>query len=145
MELTDAVFVTRARSGDADAFRILVDRHSRPLFRLAFRMTGNEQDAEDVVQESFLRAYQNIDRFEARSEFLTWLYRIVTNCALDFMRSKGTRQRVVSETEVDKVPLSASDSPDPEHLAIGSEFQRRIAAALDVLTPMERTAFILRH
>ena len=137
--------LARVRQGNADEFRALVERHSTRVFRLAFRMTGNEQDAEDVVQESFLRAYRNIDRFEARSDFLTWLYRIVTNCALDFMRSRGTRQRLVSESEFDKVPLSASGLPDPEHLAIGSEFQRRIASALDVLTPMERTAFILRH
>ena len=58
METTDATFVARARTGDSDAFRVLVERHSRALFRLAFRMTGNQQDAEDVVQESFLRAYK---------------------------------------------------------------------------------------
>ena len=61
--------VERARSGDCDAFRLLVEQHSRSIFRLAFRMTGNEQDAEDVVQETFLRAYKQLDRYEARSSF----------------------------------------------------------------------------
>src|SRR5215470_9974897 len=91
MELTDAAFVTRARSGDSDAFRALVERHSRPLFRLAFRMTGNEQDAEDIVQESMLRAYRQIGKFDRRSSFGTWLHRIAVNCSLDLVRSRGRR------------------------------------------------------
>src|SRR5438270_12154158 len=91
MELTDATFVAKARSGDADAFRVLVERHSRALFRLAFRMTGNEQDAEDVVQESFLRAYRQLGKFDERASFGTWLYRIATNCSLDPVRSRKRR------------------------------------------------------
>src|ERR1044071_8232358 len=91
MELTDLAFVTKARTGDPDAFRVLVERHSRSLFRLAFRMTGNEQDAEDVVQESFLRAYRQLAKFDDRASFGTWLYRIATNCSLDLVRSKKRR------------------------------------------------------
>jgi RNA polymerase sigma-70 factor (ECF subfamily) len=81
--------LARARQGDSDAFRALVEKHSRSAFRLAFRMTGNEQDAEDVVQESFLRAYRHLGRFEARADFGTWLYRIVANCSVD--TTKGAR------------------------------------------------------
>ena len=78
MDATEAAAVlARARQGDSDAFRVLVERHSRAVFRLAYRMTGNEQDAEDVVQESFLRAYRQLDRFQSRANFGTWLYRIV--------------------------------------------------------------------
>src|SRR3954453_10746430 len=91
MELTDAAFVAKARSGDTDAYRILVERHSRALFRLAFRMTGNEQDAEDVVQESFLRAYRQLSKFDERASFGTWLYRIATNYSLDLVRSRKRR------------------------------------------------------
>src|SRR5579883_1609336 len=87
MELTDRVYVAKARSGDADAYRVLVERHSRSLFRLAYRMTLNEQDAEDVLQESFLRAYRWLGRFDERASFGTWLYRIAANCALDGARS----------------------------------------------------------
>src|SRR5919197_6243800 len=92
MDATEtAAVLARARQGDSDAFRALVERHSRSAFRLAFRMTGHEQDAEDVVQESFLRAYRHLGRFEARADFGTWLYRIVANCAVDLMRSKQAR------------------------------------------------------
>src|SRR5579862_1014677 len=87
-----AAVLARARQGDGDAFRALVERHSRSVFRLAYRMTGNEQDAEDVVQESFLRAYRQLGRFESRANFGTWLYRIVSNCAVDLMRTKWHRR-----------------------------------------------------
>src|ERR1035438_1813561 len=91
MELSDGTYVTRARSGDSDAFRALVERHSRSVFRLAFRMTGNEQDAEDVVQESMLRAYKQLGKFDDRASFGTWLYRIAANCSLDLVRSRKRR------------------------------------------------------
>ena len=91
MDLNDVAFVTKARAGDADAFRVLVERHSRALFRLAYRMTGNEQDAEDVVQESFLRAYRQLAQFDERASFGTWLYRIAANCSLDLVRSRKRR------------------------------------------------------
>jgi len=92
MDATEAAAVlARARQGDSEAFRALVERHSRSVFRLAFRMTGNEQDAEDVVQESFLRAYKQLGRFESRANFGTWLYRIVANCSVDMMRMKQAR------------------------------------------------------
>src|SRR6266481_1183928 len=83
MDESDGAAVVRAQSGDGDAFRVLVERHSRSLFRLAYRMTGNQQDAEDVVQESFLRAYKQLGKFDERASFGTWLYRIAINCSLD--------------------------------------------------------------
>src|ERR1051326_1122223 len=108
MELSDRAFVAKARSGDGDAFRALVERHSRSLFRLAFRMTGNQQDAEDVVQESFLRAYRQLDKFDERASFGTWLYRIVTNCALDLVgaRRRPKEQWPPNDPEMDEPVLS---------------------------------------
>src|ERR1700686_5817352 len=92
MDATEAAPVlARARQGDSEAFRVLVERHGRALFRLAFRMTGNEQDAEDVVQESFLRAYRQLGKFDERATFGTWLYRIATNYSLDLMRARTRR------------------------------------------------------
>ena len=91
MECNDLGLVTKARTGDTDAFRVLVERHSRALFRLAYRMTGNQQDAEDVVQDSFLRAYKQLARFDERASFGTWLYRIAINCSLDLVRSRKRR------------------------------------------------------
>src|SRR5438552_8074934 len=87
MPLDDAAAVAKARDGDQEAFRVLVDRHSRSIYRLAFRMTGRAEDAEDVVQEAFVRAYRQLGRFESRSNFATWLYRITFNCSVDYMRA----------------------------------------------------------
>ena len=89
MEDSDSVAIARVRAGDGDAYRALVERHSRGVFRLAFRMTGNEQDAEDIVQETFLRAYRQLHRYESRASFGTWLYRIAANCSLDLARSRS--------------------------------------------------------
>jgi RNA polymerase sigma-70 factor (ECF subfamily) len=88
----DAAAVALARDGDAEAFRSLVERHSRLVFRVAYRMTGNESDAEDVVQETFLKAYRQLGRFESRANFGTWVYRIAVNCAIDYMRAKPKRE-----------------------------------------------------
>src|SRR6202163_2847619 len=147
MEEHDGGAVERAQSGDSEAFRALVERHSRSVFRLAFRMTGNEQDAEDVVQESFLRAYRRLGRFESRANFSTWLYRIAANCSVDLMRSKQARHdqtRADSLDEIDAVPPPAQ-GPGPERLAQSAEIGARVAAAMSGLSPLERAAFTLRH
>jgi RNA polymerase sigma-70 factor (ECF subfamily) len=148
MDATEAATaLARARQGDADAFRALVERHSRRVFQLAFRMTGNQQDAEDVVQESFLRAYRQLGRFEARANFGTWLYRIVANCAVDLMRTRWHKhERAGRDSSGDGwMDMATSDMPGPERLAESAEIQRRVAAALDGLSPLERAAFTLRH
>src|ERR671930_1234679 len=107
-----AAVLARARQGDSDAFRALVERHSRSVFRLAFRMTGNEQDAEDVVQESFLRAYKQLGRFESRANCGTWLYRIVANCSVDMMRMKQARHDQARGESLDDVTeMPAADVP----------------------------------
>ena len=82
MPQTDATAVALAREGDSDAFRGLVDRHSARFYRLAHRMTGNPQDAEDVVQETFLKASGSSDASSARANFSTWLHRIAVNCSI---------------------------------------------------------------
>lgn len=125
---------------------MLVEVHSRSAFRLAFRMTGNEQDAEDVVQESLLKAYRRLGRFETRANFGTWLYRIVANCAVDMIRRRQARQkRAWAEPFEPAASTHTSDQPGPYRLAESSEIQRRVAAALDALSPLERAAFALRH
>jgi RNA polymerase sigma-70 factor (ECF subfamily) len=146
MEPSDAVAVAQARAGDADAFRVLVERHSRSLFRLAYRMTGNEQDAEDVVQESFLRAYRQLRGFDERSTFSTWLYRIAVNCSLDLVRRRKRRseRRVAGAEGPDAAEVAAGD-PTPDRLALSGEVRKRVAAAIQELSDTERAAFVLRH
>jgi RNA polymerase sigma-70 factor (ECF subfamily) len=138
MDGSDAELVARAKAGDDDAFRGLVELYGRKAFRLAYRLTGNEEDAEDVVQESFLKAYKSLPRFEGKSEFGSWLYRIVTNVAFDALRR---RERRPTEPEAE----TPSGAPSPERAAEGSQIGRRLRTAMALLTPSERTAFVLRH
>src|ERR1700726_4439048 len=148
MEVEAGGAVERAQSGDSDAFRLLVEQHSRAVFRLAFRMTGNEQDAEDVVQETFLRAYRQLDKYEARSSFATWLFRIASNYSLDLIRSRkrheDKRERGASEDRdiLQSIPVN---TPGPDRLAYGNQLSDRVNTAMDELSPQERTAFVLRH
>jgi RNA polymerase sigma-70 factor (ECF subfamily) len=142
MELTDAALVATARAGDRDAFRALVERHSHSLFRLAYRMTGHEQDAEDVVQETFLRAYNNLGKFDGRASFGSWLYRIAANSSLDLLRS---RKRAAESDIEDPLFVPRSTNPSPERLAMSGELRDRLAEAMQELSPAERTAFVLRH
>ena len=152
MVLTDAAIVARARAGDADAFRVLVERHSKSLFRLAFRMTGNQSDADDVVQESFLRAYRQLGKFDERASFGTWLYRIATNCSLDLVRSRKRRSERMApaDPELDSLSLDPilnlpSPDPSPERSALSGEVRERVTEAMNELSATERTAFVLRH
>jgi len=148
MEATDAAAVAQARAGDADAFRRLVERHSRRIFRLAFRLTGNEQDAEDVVQDTFLKAYREIGQFESRANFGTWLYRIAANCAIDLVRSRNRHHDRRADASVgdgpDETPV-ASGAPAPDRLVFSQEVRTELSGALEWLTPLERAAFVLRH
>jgi len=140
--------VERAQSGDSDAFRLLVEQHSRAVFRLAFRMTGNEQDAEDVVQETFLRAYRQLDKYEARASFSTWLYRIASNYSLDLIRMRkrheDKRERGKAE-ERDILQTLPVNTPGPDRIVYSGQVQERVNEALNELSAQERTAFVLRH
>jgi RNA polymerase sigma-70 factor (ECF subfamily) len=144
MEGSDAAAVARAKAGDREAFRALVEKHSRNVFRLAFRMTRNEEDAEDVVQETFLKAYRNLHRFAGRSEFSTWIHSIAANCALDLLRRRTPREERMRPLEVEAFEAAASDS-SPERTVFGSEVGSQVARSLDRLSDMERSAFVLRH
>jgi RNA polymerase sigma-70 factor, ECF subfamily len=148
MEANDGAAVAQVQAGDREAFRGLVERHSQTIFRVAFRMTGKEEDAEEVVQEAFLRAYRSIGRFEARSNFGTWVYRIAVNCALDLLEKRKHRQeQSITHDEADdvaEIQLVASN-PGPDRQLYSSELQQKVATALAQLTPVERIAFSMRH
>jgi RNA polymerase sigma-70 factor, ECF subfamily len=152
MEDSDSVAVARVKAGDGDAYRVLVDRHSRSVFRLAYRMTGNEQDSEDVVQETFLRAYRQIQRWEARSSFSTWLYRIAANYSLDLVRRRKRHGEVAmgepsrnDDRDSAVVHSIPSAQPGPDRLLTSGRVQECVAKTLDELSQQERTAFVLRH
>lgn len=139
----DRELVARAAGGDDEAFRQLVERHSRPLYRAAFRIAGNAADADDVVQEAFLRAYRALPRFDARASFATWIHRIAINCALDLIDAR--KRRGAHDSAEEDLARLASAGASPDRIVLGSEMQRAIAAALAGLSGNERTAFVLRH
>src|SRR5882724_12342781 len=155
MEVTDAAVVALVQAGDRDAFRTLVERHSRSIFRVVYRMTGNQQDAEEIVQETFLRAYKSLERFELRANFSTWLYRIAVNRTLDFLNARKTQMQTQTKDtyqivespdgeEGNQVQLPAP-GPGPERLLLSAEMKHKIAGAMGMLSPAERVAFTMRH
>ena len=132
--------------GDVDVFLSLVERHRRYLYNLALRMTGNEQDAKDVVQDSLLNAFLHLEQFERRADLRTWLNRILVNCALDHLRGLRRRpDRHDPRPLSDVVDTAASSSPDPERLAVSADCRRQLSQAMDTMSPLERVTFTLRH
>jgi len=150
---SDAIAVERTLSGDRDAYRVLVERHSANLFRMAYRMTGNRHDAEEVVQEAFLRGYQKLGQFASRSNFGTWVYRIAANYAIDRVRQKrreeARKEKPMRDDsggqELDPVDFVRDEKPLPERLTLNAELRNKMKEALQALTPAERTAFVMRH
>ena len=149
---SDAVAVERTLAGERDAYRILVERHSQNVFRLAYRMTGNRQDTEEIVQEAFLRAYQKLGQFAARANFGTWVYRIAANYAIDRMRQKKKEDvrrveppQTEGNMENDPVSKLPDGAPTPERLTQSLELRKHMEIALAALSESERTAFVMRH
>jgi RNA polymerase sigma-70 factor (ECF subfamily) len=149
MTHTDAATVALARDGNSEAFRALVEDHSRAVYRLAHRMTGNPSDAEDVVQETFLRAYRQLSRFESRANFGTWIHRIAVNCSIDLIRARPRRESGHDADDLDLIGAAPVTSKavdaSPERLMLSTEVQQRIGSAMGALSEMERAAFVLRH
>lgn len=131
---------------NVEAFLALVERHRRYMYNLALRMTGNEQDAKDVVQDSLLNAFVSFDRFEGRADLRTWLNRILVNCALDHLRGLRRRPDMHDPQPIsDVADIAASASPDPERLAASADCNRVVKKVMDEMSPLERVTFALRH
>ncbi len=148
MRTDDHSILRLVLAGDKNAYGALVVRHSQSVFRVAFRITGNEEDAEEAVQEAFLRGYQRLRDFESRSDFGTWIYRIAVNCSLDMVsaRKVEAEYRVAEDADPDKKEVQVADSTaGPDRLLLSREINARHETAMKKLTPTERTAFVLRH
>src|SRR3981189_1039748 len=149
----DAIAIERTLAGHRDAFGVLVERHSVTIFRLAYRLTGNHHDAEEIVQEAFLRAYQKLEQFASQANFATWVYRIAANYTIDRMRQRkqedARRQapsaEMTDDVEQDPLRQIPDVKPSPERLAQSVELRRQMETALQSLTPAERIAFVMRH
>ena len=125
-------------------FGRIVESHGRQVFQLAFRMTGNEQDAEEVVQETFLKAYRGFAKYRGKAAINTWLYRIATNCAIDLLRQR--KRHVVEQTEIEPDHTISSDARSGQETQImRKQFREELGGVMSCLTAMERIAFVLRH
>ena len=148
MGRNDQATVQAVLAGDREAFGKLISLHSHNLFRVAYRITGNEADAEEVVQDAFLRGYRKLEGFEARANFGTWIYRIAVRCALDRIEGRGRAAGIAvgerPDPESEAVQI-ADGAPDPERLLLSGEMGAMREIAMRCLTPVERTAFTLRH
>jgi RNA polymerase sigma-70 factor, ECF subfamily len=148
---SDLPLVEASKRGDTCAFEELVKRYDRRLLRIALNVTHNRDDAEDAVQDAFLKAYRNLDKFRAGAKFSTWLFRIAVNESLMKLRKqRGAQEHTVnieSESDHDLRPAEsnlADWSPDPEALYGASEFRQILTLSLQKLSPALRVVFVLR-
>lgn len=138
--MTDAELVVRTRAGDPDAFGTLVSTYYDACWRFAYHMLGERADAEDVVQDSFLRAYLAIGRYDERDQFRGWLFRILTNQCRNALTSRGRRTRRFVQ---DEIALESAPAPPPG-LATGVE-DAALVRALGQLDPLQREALLLKY
>ena len=149
----DTLLIREAQRGNRAAFEELVRQYDQPVLRLALNLTRSEQDAQDIFQEAFLRAYRNLGSFRFECSFYTWVYRIVTNLCLDHLRKKQVRKEeppvAVDKqgTEYDLLDRQADEraGSNPERDLMRRELGHRIGRALERLTPRERMVFELKH
>ncbi len=146
----DVVLVAAAQSGSSHAFEVLVERHAPRILRVAQRVTGNREDAEDIVQQSFQKAFVHLQKFEGRSSFSTWLTRIAINQALMSLRTKRRAKAVlIDELNTGAESALALQIPDsgqsPERTYSQRERERDLSFAMNQLTPGTRTAIQLRE
>src|SRR5579863_765154 len=145
----EAAIVAQARTGDAKAFNELLQRYERKIFRLALHITQNREDAEDVLQETFLKAYQHLDQFQGQSKFYTWIVRIAVNQALMKLRKRKSDRSVSLDETIDTGEdtvareIAAWDE-NPEQQYGREELNQILTSAVDGLTPIYRAVFVLR-
>lgn len=151
--VNDAELIRAAQQGDRAAFEELVRQYDQPVLRLALHLTGSEQEAKDIYQEAFLKVYRNLASFRFECSFYTWIYRIVSNLCMDYLRRKQVRKedsgvRVSSEGEefdlLDQLPDERAGA-SPEQDLMRRELGKRIGRALSKLSPRERMVFEMKH
>ena len=143
----EKLLIDRARTGDSAAFRQLVERSKITTYRLAYDLTGNRQDAEDLSQEAYIRAYRGLASFRGESKWSSWLHRITLNSFLDHKRAQKNNT-VSYDDEIEpntEAPSAPGAQISPEKRAEAGVIQEHIERALACLSPTERSVFVLRH
>jgi RNA polymerase sigma-70 factor (ECF subfamily) len=147
MPSTDEELVARSMGGDLDSFNQLVLRWERPIYALAYRVIGREEDARDVAQETFLRAFRALKGFKGQAKFSSWLYRITLNLCRDWIRRERRTPLVQAPEGVDVIELAGEGTPSEtvEELVSRHEIGRAVAKAMSQLPEEQRTAIILKE
>jgi RNA polymerase sigma-70 factor (ECF subfamily) len=149
----DRALVVRAQAGDVTAFRKLVERHQRRAFTIAYALVRDEQDANEVVQDAFLRVFKSLGSFQGGSTFFTWLYRIITNLSIDLKRRPARQAATeLDETQLDvdaeadlDLPFLGRVGDDPAEFVRRGEIADRLRAALDALPSYHRAVIVMRE
>jgi RNA polymerase sigma-70 factor (ECF subfamily) len=145
-ETGEQTLIGRSREGDLAAFDELITRHRNRIFAMLYQMTRNEEDAWDLSQETFVKAWKSIGRFGGRSSFFTWLYRIAANLAIDALRKRAAHPTVsFDEPEAGREAGASLDVGQPATELNRSEIRSRIDAALETLSPEHRAAIVLKE
>jgi RNA polymerase sigma-70 factor, ECF subfamily len=152
MTTSDETLIQLVLDGDARAFEDLVERYQQKVFNIAFRMSGNQEDALDLSQESFLRAYRALHHFKGQSAFSTWLFRIVNNTCIDALRKRKRQPLVVMSTDASieteegeyQIEFPAPESESPEEQTLSKELREQVQLALSRLSEEHRLALVLR-
>jgi RNA polymerase sigma-70 factor, ECF subfamily len=141
-DLTAPNVIEKAMAGSMDAFRTIVENHQSFAYAVAFRFTGNEDDAEDLVQEAFIKLWKNLKSYRREIKLSTWLYRILVNLCLDFLKS-GSTKRKRNNVDINRGQF-VEDGSTPEKEFQQRELMQAIHTAAEGLTPKQRAVFILR-
>src|SRR5690606_6594448 len=152
MDLYEARLAQLARNGDRLAFRELVDLYQNKIYHLAYRMLGNTHEAEDIVQETFLRVYTNLNGFDPSQKFSTWIYRIGTNLCIDHLRKRKRKKNMSLDANLydsDKADgydiMPTGDEELPENQLVLSETRRQVRDAIDQMPEQYKSIVILRY
>ena len=147
MTWTDEELVARSQRGDVDSFNQLILRWERPIYALAYRVIGREEEARDVVQETFLRAFRGIAKFRGQAKFSSWVYRIALNLCRDWIRRERRAPILPTPEGVDVIEMAAEQGPveSIENLVARNDMSRAVAAAMTLLPDEQRTAIILKE
>jgi RNA polymerase sigma-70 factor (ECF subfamily) len=148
---TEKILLAQARAGNENSFEALVSAHSFRLIGMAWRMVGNREDAEDLVQETFIRLHKNLEKFRGESSLSTWLYRVLSRLAIDHLRRQKLKQRIFfmrthnTDDEYDPLEQAADPKANPGEIYLAGEAGKKLTSAMEKLSAQQRVVFILRH
>jgi len=146
----EQVLVDRISSGDSTAFQEFVDRYKKKIYYIAYDITGDQDDAEDVSQEVFIKVFRSLKTFRRNAKISSWLYQISVNASIDLLRKKSLKpEKSMDDTEradiQENLPGSSTHAQNPERIAEGFLIQKHISQALQKVSPKERSVFVMRH